>query len=137
MKLKPMFVAVLALSGIAAGDAAAYSPYTCTLEFLSPSGYNPVPVGYEFGYRVTISFVDFGPYPPITYEPFEVVYHGTRNGVPDTGSGQHLHNAPGNYPKTVMTYNPGGVAGNYVRYALIYRNGQFICSTNSVYAGLL
>lgn len=29
-----------------------------------------------------------------------------------------------------MSYNPGGVAGNYIRYTTIYRNGQFVCSTN-------
>ena len=136
MKRTSLFAALLALGGIAAGDAVAYSPYTCTLDVVVPSGYNPVPVGQQYGFRVQISFVDFGPPPPVTYEPFQVVYHGTRNGVNDTGSGQYLHNAPGNYPKTVMAYNPGGVAGNYVRYALIYRNGQFICSTNSVYVGL-
>lgn len=137
MKLKSRFLtvlAVLALGGLSAAPAMA--SYTCTLQVENPSGYDPVPVGQPYGFTVMISFVDVGPAPPPTYEPFAVVYHGTRNGVNDTGSGQYLHNAPGNYPKTVMTYNPGGVAGNYIRYALIYRNGQFICSTNSVYVGL-
>lgn len=135
MKLKPLFAAALALAALAAGPASA--SYTCTLSFISPSGTNPVHVGQAFGFGVEVSFLDFGPYPPPSFKPFEVVFHGTRNGVWDTGSGQHLANVAGNYPETIMSYNPGGVAGNYVRYATIHRDGQFVCSTNSVYAGLL
>lgn len=135
MKLKFAIAAILAAGSLSAGQAAAYTPFHCTLELISD--FNPIPVGQPYSLRVKISFVDFGPLPPPTYEPFEVVYHGTRNGVSDTGNGQYMHNAPGNYPKTVTTYNPGGVAGNYIRYALIYRNGQFVCSTNAIYADLL
>lgn len=135
MKLKLAMAAVAAACSLLAGQAAAYSPTQCTLELVSD--YNPIPVGQSYGLRVTISFVDFGPLPPPSYEPFAVVYHGTRDGVPDTGSGQYLHNAPGNSPKTVTTYNPGGIPGTYLRYALIYRNGQFVCSTNTILAGLL
>ena len=135
MTLKPLLVALLALGGLASGQASAN--YSCTLGFVSPSGTNPVHVGQQFGFSVLVSFVDFGPPPPISIKPFEVHFHSTRNGVWDTGSGQHLANVAGNYEETIMSYNPGGVAGNYIRYATIYRDGQFICSTNSVYAGLL
>ena len=115
MTLKPLLVALLALGGLASGQASAN--YSCTLGFVSPSGTNPVHVGQQFGFSVLVSFVDFGPYPPITIKPFEVHFHGTRNGVWDTGSGQHLANVAGNYEETIMSYNPGGVAGNYIRYA--------------------
>ena len=137
MSLKPLFAALLALGALASGQTEANSPYTCTLKAVSPSGTNPVHVGQQFGFTVKVSFVDFGPPPPPSIKPFAVVFHGTRNGVPDTGSGQHLMNAPSNFPETVMTYNPGGIAGNYLRYALIYRDGQFVCSTNTVSLGLL
>lgn len=133
MTLKSLFATVLMLGGLASGQALA--SYQCTLGVDSAS--NPVPVGQPYSVSVHISFVDFGPYPPPSYKPFAVVFHGTRNGVWDTGSGQHLFNAAGNYTEVVGTYNPGGVAGDYIRYALIYRDGQFICSTNSVYIGLL
>jgi opacity protein-like surface antigen len=134
MKLKSLCLAALIACGMSAGQAAAYSPYTCTLRHI---GTNPVGLGQSYGYALRISFVDFGPLPPPSYKPFQVVFHGTKNGVPDTGSGQYLWNAAGNYTEQLMTYNPGGVAGNYVRYALIYRDGHFICSTNSVYQTLL
>lgn len=137
MSLKPLFAAMLAFGALASGQAEAYSPFTCTLKAESPSGANPVPVGQQFGFTVQVSFVDFGPPPPISFKPFAVVFHGTRNGVPDTGSGQYLMNAAGNYPETVLNTNPGGIAGNYLRYALIYRDGQFVCSTNTVSIGLL
>ena len=137
MTLKPLLIALLALGGLASGQASAN--YTCTLEFVSPSGTNPIRVGQQFGFTVQVSYLEPGPpapYPPAT-KPFAVIFHGTRNGVWDTGSGQHLMNAPSNYPETTLSYNPGGIAGNYIRYATIYRNGVFICSTNSVYGGLL
>ncbi len=79
MRLKPLLAAILALGGLASGQAMAN--YTCTLGFVSPSGTNPVHVGQQFGFSVLVSFVDFGPYPPISYKPFEVHFHGTRNGV--------------------------------------------------------
>ncbi len=135
MKLKSLCMAALVLCGMSAGQAAAASPYNCQLRHVG--AYNPVPVGEAYGYALRISFVDFGPLPPSSYKPFQVFFHGTKNGVPDTGNGQYLFNAAGNYTERVMTYNPGGLTGNYVRYALIYRDGQFICSTNSVYQTLL
>lgn len=137
MSLKPLFATALALGVLASGQAEAYSSYHCTLEAVSPSGTDPVHVGQQFGFTVEVSFVDIGPPPPITLKQFAVVFHGTKNGVPDTGSGQHLMDAPANYPETVLATNPGGIAGNYLRYALIYRNGQFVCSTNTVGLGLL
>ena len=137
MSLKPLFAAALALGALASGQAEAHVPYACTLKAESPSGTHPVHVGQQFGFTVEVSYVDMGPPPPPSFKPFAVVFHGTRNGVPDTGSGQHLMNAPGNHPETAMTYNPGGIAGDYLRYALIYRDGQFVCSTNTVSLGLL
>jgi hypothetical protein len=138
MSLKPLFAAALALGVLASGQAEARSSHTCTLEAVSPSGTNPVHVGQQFGFTVqVIQWPTFGPHPPISYKPYEVIFHGTRNGVMDTGSGQHLMNAPLNFPETTLATNPGGIAGNYLRYALIYKDGQFICSTNTVSIGLL
>jgi hypothetical protein len=155
MKFKPLFVAVLALGGLAVAtqataaissgsDGSAYLPdtqwsdgtFNCSLDFV---GYlNPVPVGWPFGFTVSNWFLDFGPPAPPnpSYKPIQVVFHGTKNGVTDTGSGQHLLNAPLNLSETGMMDNPGGIAGNYIRYAKLYLNGQHICTTNSVYVVL-
>lgn len=135
MRLKPLLAAVLALGGLTSGQA--FASYNCTLGFVSPSGTNPVHVGQQFGFSVLVSYVDFGPRPTYPPKEFAVVFHGTRNGVWDTGNGQHLMDVAGNREETMLATNPGGIAGDYIRYATIFRNGQFVCSTNSVYAGLL
>jgi hypothetical protein len=155
MKLKPLFFALLALGGMTvAAQATALSSgsdgstnlpdtqwsggsYECSLDFV---GYlNPVPVGWPFGFTVsnTHLFLDFGPSlppnpPDPSYKPIQVVFHGSKNGVTDTGSGQHLLNASKNLPETGWMDNPGGIAGNYIRYAKLYLDGQHICTTNSV-----
>lgn len=109
---------------------------TCTPQVENPSGDDPVPVGQPYGFPVMMSFVDVGPASPPTCEPFAVVCQGTRNGVNGIGGGQSLRNAPGNHPKTVMTCNPDGASGDYIRYVLIYRTARFICSINSFDPGL-
>ncbi len=121
-----LFTTVLALGGFAASQADAY---TCTLESITSA---PVPVGQEFGFAVLVSFVDVGPAPPLSYKPFEAVFHGTKDGVWDTGSGQHLMNVAGNHIEYLIATNPGGIAGNYLRFATIFLDGVLVCSTNSV-----
>lgn len=161
MRLMHLFVALLALGGMtiatqasaAQANGADYSgsngstnlpdtqwsdgTFYCSLDFV---GYaNPVPVGWSFGFTVSNAFLDFGPTPPPNpqYKPIQVVFHGSKNGVTDTGSGQYLLNAPLNLPETGMMDNPGGLTGSYVRYAKLYLNGQHICTTNSVLVVLI
>jgi len=135
MKLKKtLLFTALALCSLPAGQALAYD-YYCSLKVNSVQ--NPVAVGQPFGFSVRLSFVDFGPPPPISIKPYAVVFHGTKNGIPDTGSGQHLINIAGNYTEQLNTYNPGGMTGYYIRYAKIYLNGQLLCTTNSVSLSLL
>jgi hypothetical protein len=79
--------------------------------------------------------VDFSPLPPPTYRPFTVVFHGTKNGVSDIGPEGETYpeNVPGNYATVLPGYlNTGAFAGNYLRYARIYRNGQLFCVTNAI-----
>jgi hypothetical protein len=155
MKLRHLFVAILALGGmaVAAQATAALSSgsdgstnlpdtqwsdgtFLCNLDVVAY--FNPVPVGWPFGFTVSNGFLDFGPNAPPnpSYKPIQVVFHGSKNGVPDTGSGQYLMNAPLNLSETGWMDNPGGIAGNYVRYAKLYLNGQHICTTNSVFVVL-
>jgi hypothetical protein len=136
MKRKALFLAILALGGLAAGPVAAH---TCTLELIT-SG-KVIAVGQSYSLKVTfLRGIDFGPPPPLDYQ-YQVIFHGTRNGVSDTGSGQHLMNVLANgTPSTVTTWNPGGVAGQYVRYAEIRMPppyNQTMCYTNVISATLL
>lgn len=142
MKLKSLFIAALALGGLAAGQVSAQNtekepPHpnigsaNCTLA----ATHYAVPVGQPFSYAVRASFVDFSPLPPPTYRPFTVVFYGTKNGVSDIGPGGETYpsNIPGNYTTTLTGYyNTGTVTGNYFRYALIYKNGQLFCVTNGI-----
>jgi hypothetical protein len=133
---KTLFVALLALGGLAAGPAAAR---TCTLELNAKS--STIAVGQS--YSLTVRFVrgvDFGPPPPPNY-PYQVIFHGTRDGVWDTGSGQYLMDVLANgTPSTVSSYNPGGIAGQYMRYAEIRMPppyNQTMCYTNVIIANFL
>jgi hypothetical protein len=130
---KTMFVALLALGALAAGPVAAR---TCTLQLIA--GNSPITVGQSYGLSVTFERgVDFGPPPPARY-PYQVIFHGTRNGVWDTGSGEHLMNVINNSTSTIWGYNPGGIPGQYMRYAEIRMwNGQWMCNTNAIFVNLL
>jgi hypothetical protein len=133
---KTLFVALLALGGLAAGPAAAR---TCTLELIT-SG-NPIAVGQSYTLKVTfVRGVDFGPPPPPDY-PYQVIFHGTRDGVRDTGNGEYFMNVLANgTPSTVSSYNPGGIAGQYMRYAEIRMPppyNQVMCYTNVIIADFL
>jgi hypothetical protein len=143
MKLKSLLIAALALAGLAAGQASAQNSEKETLSHpntgtnlctLAASAYT-VQVGQSYSYSVRISFVDFGPPAPPTYRPFTVVFYGTKNGFSDIGPGGETYpgNAPGNYDAVLPGYfNTGAFTGDYQRYALIYRNGQLFCTTNTV-----
>lgn len=136
MKRKTLFLAVLALAGLAAGPAAAR---TCTLELNAKS--STIAVGQSYSLTVTFQRgIDFGPPPPPNY-PYQVIFHGTRDGVWDTGSGQYLMDVLANgTPSTVSSYNPGGIAGQYMRYAEIRMPppyNQTMCYTNVIIANFL
>ena len=138
MKFKSLFIAALVLSGLAAGQASAqdseksYTSYpNCSLA----ASHSYVPVGQSYNYSIRVSFSDFGPPPPPTFLPFTVVFYGTKNGVSDIGPEGETYpsNIPGNYTAILPGYyNTGAFAGNYMRYALIYRNGQLFCVTNAI-----
>lgn len=136
MKHKALFLALLALGGLAAGPAAAR---TCTLELNAKS--STIAVGQSYSLTVTfLRGVDFGPPPPPSY-PYQVIFHGTRDGVWDTGSGQYLMDVLANgTPSTVSSYNPGGIPGQYMRYAEIRMPppyNQVMCYTNVIIANFL
>jgi hypothetical protein len=128
MKFKSILMSALLLSGLMAGHASAV---TCTLSVSS----NYIPVGQPFTFGVYINpGLLPGPLPPPSFRPYSVVFYGTKNGVSDIPAGGETYPAlfP-NYYSTLTGYgNPGGFSGNYLRYALIYANGQLACVTNSV-----
>ncbi len=145
MKLNALLIAVLALGGLATGQASAQSsekeappqshPNTgakiCTLA----ASHYTVPVGQSYSYSVQLSYSDFSPLPPPSVRPFTVVFFGTKNGVSDIGPGGETYpvNVPGHYATTLPGYyNTGAFTGNYLRYARIYRNGELFCVTNAV-----
>lgn len=130
MRLLSVLVAILSLTGLSISDAKA--TYRCGLE-VSP-GF--VLVGQWYSFQVWINFVDFGPPAAPSSKPFEVIFHGTRDGRPDTFGGEHLLNIAGNYREEIGGYNEGGYGGLYMRYAEIRRNGVPVCITNSVYVEL-
>ena len=143
MKLKSLFIAVLALSGLAAGQATAQDsekdppshPNIGSADCSLAASHSYVPIGQSYNYSIRVSFVDFGPLPPPTFRPFTVVFYGTKNGVSDIGPEGETYpsNIPGNHTAILPGYyNTGAFAGNYVRYALIYRNGQLFCVTNAI-----
>jgi hypothetical protein len=138
MKLKSLLIAALALAGLAAGQASAQdseknSPNYPNCSLAASHSY--VPVGQSYNYSIRVSFVDFGPLPGPTFRPFTVVFYGTKNGVSDIGPEGETYpsNIPGNYTAILPGYyNTGAFAGNYMRYALIYKNGQLFCVTNAI-----
>lgn len=135
MKLKALCFAALALCGVLAGPAAAQS---CSLELTTNS--DPIRVGQSYGLTVRYDIgVDFGPPPPLDYQ-YQVIFHGTRDGVPDTGGGQYLMNVISGTPSSVWTYNPGGIPGQYMRYAEIRMPPPYnhpVCYTNAIIATFL
>lgn len=135
MKLKALCFAAFALCAMAAGPVAAR---TCTLELLTSS--NPIAVGQPYSLKVTfLRGVDFGPLPPPNY-PYQVIFHGTRDGVWDTGSGEYFMDVVNGVPSTVSSYNPGGIPGQYMRYAEIRMPppyNQTMCYTNVIIANFL
>ncbi len=136
MKRKCLFLVLLVLGGLFAGPAAAR---TCTLELITSN--NPIAVGQSYTLKVTfLRGIDFGPLPPPDY-PYQVIFHGTRNGVWDTGNGEYFMNVLANgTPSTVSSYNPGGIAGQYMRYAEIRMPppyNQVMCYTNVIIADFL
>ncbi len=143
MKLKSLFIAALMLGGLAAGQASAQNsekdppghPNIGSADCSLAASHYSVPAGQSYSYSIRVSFVDFSPLPPPTVRPFTVVFYGTKNGVSDIGPEGETYpsNIPGNYPAVLPGYlNTGAFTGSYVRYALIYRNGQLFCVTNSI-----
>ena len=138
MKLKSLFIAALALGSLAAGQATAQdseknSPTYPNCSLAASHSY--VPIGQSYNYSIRVLFPDFSPLPPPTFRPFTVVFYGTKNGVSDIGPEGETYpsNIPGNHTAILPGYyNTGAFAGNYVRYALIYRDGQLFCVTNAI-----
>ncbi len=127
MKIKSMLATALLLTGLIGADANAV---TCTLK--ASTSY--VPIGQPFSYRIGILGTQFGPVPPATVRPYTVVFFGTKNGVSDISSSGETYPAtfPFGYSTLTGYANVGGFTGNYVRYALIYREGLLQCVTNAV-----
>lgn len=128
MKIKSMLMSALLLSGLMAGHASAT---TCALS--ASSSYISVGQSFTLGVFINPGLLP-GPYPTPYFRPYTVVFYGTKNGVSDIpASGETYPAAIPNYYSTLTGYgNPGGYSGNYLRYALIYANGQVVCVTNSV-----
>ena len=143
MKLKSLFIAALALSGLAAGQATAQDSEKDLANYSNigfadcslAASHHHVPVGQSYSYSIRVSFPDFGPFPPPTFRPFTVVFFGTKNGVSDIGPEGETYpsNIPGNHTAILPGYyNTGAFTGSYVRYARIYRDGQLFCVTNAI-----
>ena len=140
MKLKSLFIAALVLGGLAAGQASAqnsekeFRDNTGTRCSLTASHYY-VPIGQSYSYTVWTAYTQFSPTPPPTDRPITVVFYGSKNGVPDIGSGGETYPAtfPGNATVNLPGYfNTGNFTGTYFRYAVIHRNGVPVCVTNAV-----
>jgi hypothetical protein len=129
--MKPKMILVAALMFAFAGDEAKASPpadLTCSLS-IHPGPVIGVGQSYSYGLDIT-NWVDFGPLPATT-----VVFFGTKNGVSDIPPSGELYPAFVNYTghSELGGYqNPGGISGFYVRYAVLFRAGQFYCATNPV-----
>jgi hypothetical protein len=121
-----MILAAVLMFAFAAREASA--DVTCSL---SVNPWPVVGVGQFFSYGIDIvNPFAFGPWPPTT-----LVFFGTKNGVTDTPPGGEQ--APfgilcAGHSDLTGYQNPGGISGTYVRYAVIYANGQFYCATNPV-----
>jgi hypothetical protein len=135
MKRKQAIAAALLLSAF--GATSAQADEYCSLSV--SSWY--VPVGASFSFDVNIGAKILpGPLPPNGigyYAPLTVVFHGTKNGVWDTGPNGWQHPSTVGFGTSTLTGygNPasGGFGGQYDRYAFVYdRFGNFYCSTNSV-----
>ncbi len=134
LKLKAILSTCIFMLAYAAGNAKADS--ACDL-YVAYQYYNfgqPFYPGESFSYNIDIRQHLFpGPINPnADYNHFSIVFHGT--GIsPSTGEPY-----PGTYPKGFHNlggfYNPGGVAGSYERYAVVYwpNNGGVYCTTNTV-----
>ena len=108
MKLKSLFIATLVLSGLAAGQASAQDSEKSSPNYPNCSlaaSHSYVPVGQSYNYSIRVSFSDFGPPPPPTFQPFTVVFYGTKNGVSDIGPEGET------YPSNI----PGRVNGSTMR----------------------
>ncbi len=129
MKLK-MILVVMLMFTFTGREASASPPanLTCSLS-VNPSPVVGVGVFFSYGFDIT-DWVDFGPLPATT-----IVFFGTKNGVTDTPPGGESYSV-GSYYTGHFTMsgfqNPGGIGGTYVRYAVLYRAGQFYCATNPV-----
>ncbi len=129
MKLKSIIMSALLLSGWVCGQASA--AVSCTLS--ASSSYIPLGQLFTLGVNINPGLLP-GPLPPPTYRPFTVIFYGTKNGVSDIPAGGETYPALFPYYYSTLTGygNPGGLSGNYLRYALIYKDGQLFCVTNSV-----
>jgi hypothetical protein len=129
MKFKSMLMSALLLSGLMVGHANAATT-GCSLSVSQ----SYVAVGQTFSYGVTIFELLPGPFPPPSYKPYTVVFYGSKNGVSDIpASGETYPATFARGSHTLTGYgNPGGYSGNYLRYAVIYKEGQYFCVTNSV-----
>ena len=126
---RTMFLVAMLMFAFAFAAREASADVTCSLSV------NPWPVigvgqFFTFGIDINHDPNPFGPFPTTT-----VVFFGTKNGVTDTPPGGE------NYPFPIWYVghsdlsgyqNPGGITGTYVRYALIFAQGQFLCATNPV-----
>jgi hypothetical protein len=143
MKLKSIAkVAALVASGWFSSAAHAQPEAYCWLGLNLGYGVTEVPVGGTFSFStVFVRLIDFSPPPPPDFPRFRVVFYGTRDGVNDLPNGFEHPGLVASGWQTLTGYgNPGGISGEYRRYALVYDvlSGATtpMCRTNEVAARL-
>jgi hypothetical protein len=132
MKLKCVTAIVLLMGTLA--SVAAHANPICTLGVNQPT----VAVGQPYSFNLYIFRTQFSPVPPAGFPQFRVVYYGFKDGINDLPNGWEYPNlAPLGASSQGGYFNPGGLSGNYYRYAVIYdtlfgKPSGPLCVTNGV-----
>lgn len=133
MHVKSMMAFGVLVSAFATSEARADE--FCTLN-VNPWSY--IQINRSFSYVINIQGKPLtqplpSPLPPPNV--FTIVFHGSKNGVEDIPPTGETYPGSFNYGTSELTgyWNPGGVSGTYLRYAVITNQfGSFYCTTNTI-----